>query len=1166
MMKRITPVMLLLALLVGLAPLTCYGERKTISYQAEEGYPPFKFMQNGQLTGFDIELTNLIFDERDYEVRYTTGSWGEAYRRLAAGEVDTAGMMVVSEDRKQDVSFSKPFFHTYNAVYTLKPLSGKVQLEEMNQYKVGVGKGQFAESILKTRLNVTDYKTYDTVEAALDALNDGEIEVLFESQEVVNYLIIHKGLTSKVIRQFSNLNQLDVAYGVSKAAPDDLVPYINKRIDQLIRSGAYEDLYTKYFYSHSDLYQAAERKKLLLIGMVAIALVAVSYFLLRLYIKFLKRVIRGEKELAGSILHHSSIFILAVKMDKTVIRLNSYAEQVTGLSENKLKGSKYDDVELLRRNYPFMLDLLDEGRTLPLGEDVEHSLRGQLGEQIFLFRTSIVHGLDGNPEIVVLIGFDITERKKGEDKLTESYRDLEAAYEELTSTEEELKDQYDELLFHQQELAKSEERFRLALEGSDAVVWDHDLAGQVFFFSDRFYELTGYVRNELDEASGAWKSVIHPEDAEAAEQARQAHLNGDVPFYYSEYRLRVKDGSYLWFQAKGKAARGTDGQVVRFAGSMINITDKKQYEIELMDSYRAIAATKEELVQQYDQLSEKEGKLRKSRERYRLITEAAHDGIWETDVVNNQYYYSARWYEQLGYAADSAITFFDLLHPDDSERVRTAIERHTAGKTDHYQCEYRLRMATGVYRWFLGRGKAMYNEAGEVTRFAGTNTDIHDSKEHEEKLRTLAYYDSLSKLPNRLSLLEAMEENFARSSSPAALIFVDMDNFKYINDTLGHKFGDSLIIDASERLSAIVGKQGMVCRLGGDEFVIFLPEIKDQRFAVQLVKFLLEQFKDPFQVNESQVHVTVSIGISYYPEDGTNAEELLKAADVAMYKSKESGKANYTVYKKSMQRAFNDRMSIEKLLRGALKNQEFLLHYQPQVDLASGQITGFEALLRWESQELGMMPPYSFIKIAEDCRMIIPIGEWVLQTACAFIGKVHRLGYGNCRIAVNISVRQLVQEDFVPMVMRILDRERLAPEFLELEITESIFMESFESIVAKLEILRYRGVHIALDDFGTGYSSLSYLKLLPITVLKMDKVFIDSIPDVSQNRALTDTIIALGHQLNLEVVAEGIETEQQLTYLKEAGCDKVQGYFFSRPVGEQAAIAMMGVKALSSGS
>ncbi|MBC8080375.1 MAG: EAL domain-containing protein [Gorillibacterium sp.] len=1159
MMKRVMSALLLLIVLFLISPWSCYAEKEQVLYESEEGYPPYKFTQNGLLTGFDIELTNMIFDKREYTIQFTKSNWAEVYDDLIHGQIDTSGMMVISEERRKDILFSKPIFQTFTGLYSKKQFAGKVKLDNIGNYIVGVGKGQYSEDILKSQLKHNNYKTYNTVEDALNALDRGDIDLLFENQEVVNYLIIDKGMTGEIVRQINNLYPLDVGYGISKSAPQ-LVDYINKRIDYLKSTGIYEELHEKYFYTHSEMYKSSLRKKQAIIAISAIVLVILSYLMLKLYISFLKRVIRGEKEFSGSILYHSKIFIWAVKTDKTTIRFNSVAEQVTGLREDEIIGVKYDEVEQVNKNFPFMVELLNDGRVKNLHDNIEKNLIEKLGEQFFLFRTSIVHGLDGNPEIVVLIGFDITDRKNDENKLTESYRDLEAAYEELTSTEEELKDQYDELLFHQKELARSEERFRLALEGSDAVVWDYDVTNNLYFFSDRFYELTGYEKNELNESTGAWKSVIHPDDATMAEQARQAHMSGEIPFYYSEYRLRTKNGNYLWFQARGKAALSRSGKTVHFAGSMINITDKKQYEIDLESSYRAIAATQEELVKQYDQLSEKESNLRKSRQRYRLITEASHDGIWETDYINGTKYYSSRWYEQLGYEATSLLTFFDILHPDDHDRVHTAIDLHKSGQTEHYQCEYRLLMGSGVYHWFLGRGKALYNDSGDIIQFAGTNTNINDSKEYQEKLRHLAYYDSLSKLPNRLSLLETMEARFNQSEDLAALIFADLDNFKYINDTLGHKFGDSLIYEASKRLVSIVGSRGVVYRLGGDEFVIFLPDIKGKKNAVELAQVLLDQFKEPFHVNESHLHVTTSVGIAYYPEDGTNAEELLKTADVAMYKSKESGKANYTVYTKSMQNAFNNRMNIEKLLRNALKNQEFLLHYQPQLDLKTGQIAGFEALLRWESPELGMMSPYSFIKIAEDCRMIIPIGEWVLQTACTFVGKLHRSGHSNCRIAVNISVVQLVQDDFVPMIMRTLDRERLSPEFLELEITESIFMESFESIVAKLEILRYRGVRIALDDFGTGYSSLSYLKLLPITVLKIDKVFIDSIPDISQNRSLTDTIIALGHQLNLEVVAEGIETVEQLDYLREAGCDKVQGFFFSRPVPDGEALRLLEIE------
>jgi diguanylate cyclase (GGDEF)-like protein len=379
-------------------------------------------------------------------------------------------------------------------------------------------------------------------------------------------------------------------------------------------------------------------------------------------------------------------------------------------------------------------------------------------------------------------------------------------------------------------------------------------------------------------------------------------------------------------------------------------------------------------------------------------------------------------------------------------------------------------------------------------------------------------------------------------------MFVDTDNFKYINDTLGHKSGDILIRKASERLQSLIHGAAMLSRLGGDEFVVFIEDANNREEVLELADNIMRAFRKSFLIGESNLYVSVSIGISFYPEDGETTEEILKNADVAMYRAKEEGKSTYVVYDKSMHTAFNERMNIEKHLRSAMNNNEFELHYQPQVEIKTGLISGFEALIRWNSPVLGFVSPLSFIKIAEDSRLIIYIGEWVLREACSFMKSIHdRTGVLH-KISVNISIIQLLQDDFVEMVLDSLEESGLAPSCLELEITESIFMESFESTVSKLELLKLRGIRIALDDFGTGYSSLSYLQQLPISTLKMDKIFIDSLADQAYSQSFVQTIIVLGHKMGLDVVAEGVEDASQLEFLNESGCDKVQGYLVSRPV------------------
>lgn len=589
-------------------------------------------------------------------------------------------------------------------------------------------------------------------------------------------------------------------------------------------------------------------------------------------------------------------------------------------------------------------------------------------------------------------------------------------------------------------LEKSNERFSLATYGSDAVIWDVDMCTMMYYFSDSWYKILGYERDEINECQGGWRYIIHPEDVELENSLRTKHLDGLSAYYYCEYRMRSKSGEYKWFQARGKALRDADSNCIRFAGSMVDVTDLKGYQSELQLSYQELESTYEELTALQDELLEQYNK-----------------------VVENQ-------------------TLLQIS---------------------------------------------------------------------EEKYRLLAYNDVLSGLPNRLSLSEELKMFIVEhSGGHAAVLFLDIDNFKYINDTMGHTVGDELLSQVGDRLLELADGRAKHFRFGGDEFVILLKGIASFDELIAYADSIIEGFKEPFQLNASEIHVSTSIGIAQYPENGLNAEELLKNADIAMYKAKDAGKGTYVIYGQAMKEHFDERVIIEKHLRNAISNDEFSLHYQPLIGLRSGEIWGFEALIRWHNSELGRVSPLSFIKIAEDSRLIIPIGEWVLRAACHFIKKLHGQGYEGFHISVNISVIQLMLEDFTDMVMGILQETELAPEFLELEITESIFMESFEVIRKKLEYLKEKGVGIALDDFGTGYSSLSYLEQLPITTLKIDKSFIDSIHSPN-NISLASSIVTMGHDMGLNVTAEGVETQEQLDFLEETSCDKIQGYFISKPIPEQ---------------
>ncbi len=562
-----------------------------------------------------------------------------------------------------------------------------------------------------------------------------------------------------------------------------------------------------------------------------------------------------------------------------------------------------------------------------------------------------------------------------------------------------------------------------------------------------------------------------------------------------------------------------------------------------------------ELEEQYQQTLLNEKKLLESQELYRLISEGTNEAIWwERDGRRS---FSERWYEITGYNIDDIEAAEEgwegFIHPEDRQKAKEKMLFHQNNCTPYYNCEYRFRRKDGKYIWFLARGKASFDDEKRIIQMAGSHSDITELKDYESKLFYLAYHDQLTGLKNRFALQERLDylkrENEIKNY---ALLYIDIDNFKYVNDAMGHRFGDMLLTKVSERLLNSTTVNNSVYRIGGDEFIVLIENYDKKEYIERTAVAILKAFKPLFEIESINIFATISVGISIYPEHGKEIDSLLKNADIALYKAKESGKNRIVFYNDPMNEEIAGRVKIEKSLRTALDKKEFELYYQPQLDIRTGTISGFEALIRWRSGDLGFVSPQDFIGVAEATHLIIPIGEWVLKTACQFLNNLERLGYKGLSMSVNISMIQLIQDDFVDMVLDNIDAVHINPIQLELEITESILMESYEVIAKKLKILRARGIRIALDDFGKGYSSLNYLKLLPITTLKIDKSFIDTIS--SKGKTLTDLIVKMGRSMDLCVVAEGVETQEQFDFLIKHKCNKIQGYLFSKPMPESETI------------
>ncbi len=485
---------------------------------------------------------------------------------------------------------------------------------------------------------------------------------------------------------------------------------------------------------------------------------------------------------------------------------------------------------------------------------------------------------------------------------------------------------------------------------------------------------------------------------------------------------------------------------------------------------------------------------------------------------------------------------------------------HSINETGSFQGEMINRRKNGenYVEWL--NISTLKNELGAVSYYITTFSDISDRKIAEDRMAYMAQHDVLTDLPNRVLLQNQLTEaitHAGQAQSKVAVMLLDIDHFKMVNDTLGHLVGDKLLQEAANRVREATREGDTVSRQGGDEFLIMLPNISDIHVLNAIALELLDTVATPYLIDDNEIEVTTSIGISVYPEHGEEGSTLIKHADAAMYHAKKKGRNNHQFFTKELNQRAMEHMAIEKKLRHALERNEFSLHYQPQVDLQSGQIIGAESLLRWNNPESGMISPGVFIPIAEENGLIVPIGEWVLYEACRQNQAWRDLGYPEINVAVNLSAVQFRQKNLGEVIVGALHQSGLHPSGLELEITEGTVMQDTEAAISLLRVFKDFGVNLSMDDFGTGYSSLSYLKRFPINKLKIDQSFVRDATIDMDDAAIASTIISMGRNLKLKVIAEGVETADQLAFLKEQGCDEMQGYYFSRPVPADKFIRLM---------
>ncbi len=553
-----------------------------------------------------------------------------------------------------------------------------------------------------------------------------------------------------------------------------------------------------------------------------------------------------------------------------------------------------------------------------------------------------------------------------------------------------------------------------------------------------------------------------------------------------------------------------------------------------------------------------EEKTRKSKERYELIITATNDGVWDWDLKTDVIYFSPRWKSMLGYREDeigtSPTEWFKRIHPDDEKQLRAELNSHINGISPRLEREYRMMNADGKIVWMLIRGLVVCDGQGVACRIAGSQSEITTRKMAEERLAYDALHDPLTDLPNRVLFMDRLsfriEHTKRHPNEFFAVLFLDLDRFKVVNDSLGHSAGDQLLITTALRIQQCLRPEDTVSRLSGDEFAILLNEVHDISDAVRVAERIRARLVTTTLLGSIERSPTASIGIALYHNNYEKPDEILRDADLAMYRAKTLGRNRYQVFDSSMFAGAVALLQMEGELKRAVARKEWQVLYQPIVSIESNEIIGVEALLRWQHPQRGTVFPLEFISVAEDTGYIIPIGEYVLRTACMQAKAWRDAGQPHLWVAVNISARQFQHENLVGMVAKILDETGLKSDGLRLEVTESVAMQNLDYSALVLRELDQLGVCTSLDDFGTGYSSLGYLKRFPLKVLKIDQSFIQDIQVNKNSEAITRAVIAMARSLNLEVVAEGVEQVEQLEFLRSLGCAYVQGFFISHPLSE----------------
>jgi diguanylate cyclase (GGDEF)-like protein/PAS domain S-box-containing protein len=679
----------------------------------------------------------------------------------------------------------------------------------------------------------------------------------------------------------------------------------------------------------------------------------------------------------------------------------------------------------------------------------------------------------------------------------------------------------------QQALAQTQARLIDALSGGDLLLWDLDVQTNCLQLTGEALALLGYEQNALPHDLDGWLGLIHPDERTAFSDALAQLLAGEALRLDLEYRVRKPDGHWKWLLTRGKAKRFDDaGNVLNVAGSHLDISVRK--------------ATASRLKEAEDKLA--------------LAARIAELGFWEWNLQTDEVFFSAQWKRQLGYQEHELANRFDewqpRLHPDDHDRVIAYMHNYVRQPSGDYHIEFRIRHRDGSYRWMAARAQLVRDDKGQPLRLNGTHLDITEHKKREEQVRRVVQHDRLTGLPNRalvLELAEAWLPATQRSGKQFAVMFIDLDDFKPINDTYGHHIGDEVLKEVAQRLRASFRSHDLIGRLGGDEFLVIVTQLENALGATHAAAHVQQQLALPYRIGDLELRTSSSIGISLYPEHGADINTLVRHADRAMYDAKQDGKGSYRLYCTSS-RGGAAATALENRLRSGHGWESLQVHYQPIVDVGTRHLVAVEALLRWPARQNGGMSPGALVALAEQHGFIAELGTWVLRQACGQHREWLQQGLPAVPVGINLSTMQFRDAALPQAIAAGIVESHIDPALLSVEISDRSFTGDLRHAAAALDRLKALGILITLDDFGVGYANMEQLSRLPLDRVKIDRSLIAALPYDKSSIAVTEAALSFGHSLGIEMIAEGLESQPVLEFLRQRHCDRVQGYYVARPM------------------